>query len=181
MANSNSNSIKDSYERNRKLLTIKPSKGQYTTTTKVRLLEGTTCEVEHKHWTFKADVGKTEGGNDAGPGPSVLQRGALGSCLAIGYAKWAAILDVPVDSLEVEVEADVDARGTYGIDDITPGYKALRYRVIIDSPAPEEKIREVIEKADAQSPLLMDFKRPVPVDREIKIAKSQNAKAKTQK
>lgn len=165
--------LKKAFERNRKLLTIKPSKGQYTTTTKVRLYDGTTCEIEHKHWKFKADIGKTEGGNDAGPGPSVLERAALGSCLAIGYSKWAAILEVPIESIEVEVEADVDARGGYGIDNVSPGYKAMRYRVFIDSPASEKSIHEVIEKADAHSPVLKSFTDPTPVEREVRIVKRQ--------
>lgn len=161
--------LKKSFQRVKKLLTIKPEKGQYSTTTKVRVRDGTTCEVEHKQWTFTADVGKTEGGNDAGPGPSVLQRGALGSCIAIGYVKWAAYLDVPVDNIEVEVEADVDARGAYGIDGVSPGYKGLRYKVFIESPASDEAIHDVIEKADQHSPVLMDFMKPLQVDREVKV------------
>lgn len=167
--------LKTTFERNRELLTIKPSKGQYTTTTKVRLYDGTTCEIEHKNWKFKADVGKTEGGNDNGPGPGILERAALGSCLAIGYSKWAAYLDVPIDSLEVEVIGDVDARGAYGIDDVTPGYKALRYRVLIESSASEQSIRDMIEKADAHSPVLESFTRPIPVDREVEINSKQKS------
>ncbi|MCC5940032.1 MAG: OsmC family protein [Balneolaceae bacterium] len=169
---SGTKNLKDSHKRVKKLLTIKPEKGQYTTTTKVRVRDGTTCDVEHKQWTFTADVGEMEGGKDAGPGPSVLQRGALGSCLAIGYVKWAAVLDVPVYSIEVDVEADVDARGAYGLDGIEPGYKALRYRVHIDSPAPEEEIMKVIEEADKHSPLLADFVNPVKVEREVNLVKS---------
>ncbi len=170
-AMSDTKTLKESHERVKKLLTIKPEKGQYSTTTKVRVRDGTTCDVEHKHWTFTADVGKSEGGNDAGPGPSVLQRGALGSCLAIGYAKWAAALDVPVDGIEVDVEADVDARGSYGLDGVEPGYKGLRYKVFIDSPASEEEIMNVIEQADRHSPLLADFLKPVKVEREVNIMK----------
>ncbi len=161
--------LKTTFERNRELLTIKPTKGQYTTTTKVRLYNGTTCEIEHKHWTFKADVGKTEGGNDKGPGPGILERAALGSCLAIGYSKWAAHLDVPIDKLEVDVIGDVDSRGAYGIDDVTPGYKSLIYKVMIESPAKEKAIHEVIEKADAHSPVLNSFTRAIPVDRQVVI------------
>ncbi|CAN5325275.1 hypothetical protein BH23BAC3_BH23BAC3_29510 [soil metagenome] len=169
---SDTTTLKESHERVKKLLTIKPSKGQYTTSTKIRVRDGTTCEIEHKHWTFTADVGKEEGGNDAGPGPSVLQRGALGSCLAIGYAKWAAYLEVPVDGIEVVVEADVDARGAYGLDGVEPGYQGLRYKVYIDSPASEEEIMNVIKQADSHSPVLMDFKKPVNVEREVHLMKS---------
>lgn len=163
--------IKNAFERNVKLLNLKPEKGQYTTSTKIRLKNGTTCDVEHKDWTFKADVGENQGGNNAGPGPSVLQRGALGSCLAIGYATWAAAMGVPIENIEVIVEADVDARGTYGIEGVKAGYKALRYTVSIESPAPKEKILDVIEKADNHSPVLMDFKKPVPVERNVQINK----------
>lgn len=171
--------LKNSFKRVKKLLTIKPEKGQYTTTTKVRVRDGTTCEIEHKHWTFTADVGEMEGGNDAGPGPSVLERGALGSCLAIGYAKWAAWLDIPIDNIEVEVEADVDARGAYGLDGIDPGYQGLRYRVLIDSPASEKEILNMIEQADRHSPVLMDFKNPMDIEREVRFLKSEKAKVKS--
>lgn len=165
--------IKKAYERNKKLLSIKPSKGQYTTTTSVRLYDGTSCEVEHGPWKFTADIGKTEGGNDAGPGPSVLERAALGSCIAIGYAKYAAIMDVPIESLKVEVEAEVDARGAFGIDNVPPGYKSLRYRVFIESSASDEAVMEVIEKADEHSPVLNNFTSPIAVKREVKLAKQQ--------
>jgi len=170
--------LKISFERVKKLLTIKPEKGEYTTTTKVRVRDGTTCDVEHKQWTFTADVGEMEGGNDAGPGPSVLQRGALGSCLAIGYAKWAAWLDVPIAHIEVDVEADVDARGAYGLDDIEPGYRGLKYKVTIHSPASEQEIMKVIEQADNHSPLLADFVKPVKVEREVNFVKKEKVKVK---
>lgn len=170
---SDQNTLKESFERVKKLLTIKPSKGQYTTTTKIRVRDGTTCDIEHKHWKFTADVGEMEGGNDAGPGPSILQRGALGSCLAIGYVKWAAYLDVPITDIEVEVEADVDARGAYGIDGVEPGYKGLRYNVYVDSPAQEEKIMNVIDQADKHSPLLADFVNPVEVERKVNLLRSK--------
>lgn len=180
---SNTDIIKESHERVKKLLTIKPEKGQYTTSTKIRVRDGTTCEVEHKQWKFTSDVGSMEGGNDEGPGPSVLQRGALGSCLAIGYVKWAAYLDVPINDIEVEIEADVDARGAYGIDGVEPGYKGLRYKVIIDSDASEEEIMNVIEQADKHSPVLMDFKRPVEVERivEKKAKRKRQAEGRRQK
>ena len=173
--------MKEAFERNVKLLTLKPSKGQYTTSTKIRLLDGTACEVEHKHWKFKADVGKQQGGNDEGPGPGILYRASLGSCLAIGYAIFAARMDIQIDHLEVDVEADVDARGNYGIDNAKPGYTGMRYTVTIDSPAPESKIQEMIKEADDHSPILANFRKPMEIEREIKVLKSEKAKVKRQK
>ncbi len=159
--------IKNAFERNRKAVRLRPEIGKGTAVTKVRLQDGTTCEVEHKHWKFKVDIGKAEGGNDAGPGPGILERGALGSCLAIGYSQQAALADVPIHRIEVDVESDIDARGMLGIDDRPPGFEELRYKVYIESPADESKITKIIEKTERHSPVLDDFKRSIPVKRDI--------------
>ncbi len=164
--------IKRAFERNQEVVRLRPEKGKGTAVTHVRLFNGTTCEVTHKHWSFKVDIGKTEGGNDAGPGPGILERGALGSCLAIAYSQQAAVMEVPIDNIEIEVESELDARGMLGVDDRLPGFRELRYKVYIESPANREEIQKVIDKADKHSPVLDDFKRAIPVKREIYFNKS---------
>jgi uncharacterized OsmC-like protein len=164
-----SRTIKNAFERNRKAVELRPQIGKSNAVTKVRLFDGTTCEVEHKHWKFKVDIGKSEGGNDAGPGPGILERGALGSCLAIAYSQHAALMELPIDHIEVEVESKMDARGMLGIDDRPPGFESLHYRVVIESPADEKDVLAVIESADRLSPVLDDFKRAIPVTREISV------------
>lgn len=161
--------IKEAFERNQRAVKLRPQKGKSTAVTKIRLYDGTTCEVQHKHWTFKVDIGVGEGGNDAGPGPGILERGALGSCLAIAYSQHAAVMGVPLDKVEVDVESDFDARGMFGIDDRPPGFEELRYKVYIESSASEEEVQKVVEKADKHSPVLDDFKRAIPVEREVTI------------
>jgi uncharacterized OsmC-like protein len=164
--------IKEAFEQDQKAIKLRPSKAKSTAKTKVRLFDGTTCEVEHKHWKFKVDIGTSEGGNDAGPGPGILERGALGSCLAIGYSQRAAMLEIPIDKIEVDVESDLDARGMLYIDDRPPGFVALRYKVYIESPASEEEIMRVIEDTDKHSPVLDDFRRAIPVEREVDILRT---------
>lgn len=167
--------IKKAFERNRKAVELRPEIGRKTVTTKVRLVEGTTCEVVHPEWTFKADIGKTEGGNDKGPGPGILQRGALGACLAIGYVQQAAVMEVPIEHIEVIVEAENDYSGRFGIEDRPPGSQQLKYNVFIESPAGEDEIKKVIEEADRLSPVLDDFKRAIPVTKEITIVTDKTA------
>lgn len=159
--------IKDAFERNKKALELRPSIGKSTASTKIRVSNGTTCEITAGGKKLICDVGVDAGGNDAGPGPGILERGALGSCLAIGYATWAAYLEIPIDNIEVDIESDFDARGQFGIGENPPGFKELRYTVSIESPASENEIRELIEKADSHSPVLDDFRRPIPIKREI--------------
>lgn len=165
--------IKKAFERNKKALELRPGLGQSTARTMVKLHKGTTCEITSGTKKLICDVGEDAGGNDAGPGPGILERGALGSCLAIGYATWAAYMNIPLETVEVEVESDFDARGQFALSEEPPGFRELRYRVTIESPAPQEKIQNLVEKADAHSPVLDDFKRPVKVKRRLNIRSSK--------
>lgn len=169
--------IKEAFERNQKALQLRPSKAKSTATTNVRLFDGTTCVVEHKHWKFKVDIGKSEGGNDAGPGPGILERGALGSCLAIAYSQRAAVLGIPIDNIEIDVESDFNARSMLHLTDDPPGFKAIRYKVHIKSSAPEDQVIQMIEEADSHSPVLDDFSRAIPVEREVTIKSTEKEEA----
>ena len=107
--------IRQIIERNIKLLAVKPSRGQLTCTTRARLVDGLRCEIEEGPWRLAADMPAKAGGDETAPTPGVLGRAALASCLAIGIASWSARLGVPIETLEVEVQADFDARGELGV------------------------------------------------------------------
>lgn len=161
--------IKKAFERNAKAIKLRPSVGKSTGKSTIRVRDGTTCEIEGSGWNFTADIGRESGGNNQGPGPGVLERAALGSCLAIGYSIWAAVFEVPIDAIEVEIETHFDARGEFGVNDDPPGFTSVIYRVNIESPAPHEEVLRVLNEADKHSPVLDDFSRAIPIHREIKI------------
>jgi uncharacterized OsmC-like protein len=153
-------------ERSIQLLTVKPSRGQLTCTTRARLTDGLRCEIAEGPWRLAADMPAKVGGDETAPTPGVLGRAALASCLAIGIASWAARLGVPVDAVEVDVQADFDARGELGMGpDIPAGYSEIRYAVAIDSPAPRHLQDEVLELALRHSPYLDVFGRAIAIRR----------------
>ncbi len=161
--------IKSTSERNEKALRLKPTLGQGTAVTRARIREGLTCEVEEGPWKLTVDMSEKSGGSDAGPNPGILGRGALGSCLAISYTMWAARLGVPIESLEVEIQADYDSRGMYGLDGVSAGYKGIRYLVRIESDAPESDILKMLDLADAHSPYRVVFSEAQELNREVRI------------
>jgi uncharacterized OsmC-like protein len=170
MVDMNDETLKDLIERNVKAVTLRPSIGKHTGRTKVRLKPGLECEVTDGAWTLTVATGPASGGNNAGPSPGTLGRGALGSCLAIGYASWAARLGVQIEALDVEVEADYDVRGELGIsDDVPPGYTLVRYTVTVVSRATEADVRRVIDTADKYSPYRDVFARANDMRRELRI------------
>jgi uncharacterized OsmC-like protein len=162
--------IREALERGSKAVSLRPAIGLKTGRTLVRLKPGLECEVTDGAWKLTVGMGPASGGTNAGPGPGTLGRGALGSCLALGYAMWAARLGVPLDGVEVEVQADYDTRGELGLsDDVPPGYTQVRYIVTVTSSAPEEEIHRVIDTADKYSPYRDVFVRANDVQRELKI------------
>jgi len=152
--------IKTSIERVKKTLMQRPSFGFGTGISKAKITNGLTCEIREGDWKFTADMPEQVGGNAAGPVPGVFGRAALGSCLAIGYMMRAAELNVPINSLEVEVQADYDDGALFGTSlNIPPGYLEVRYSVTVDSEATEEEVMRVLDEADKSSPYLDVFSR----------------------
>ena len=154
--------IRKIFERTAETLTHKPARGLLTFATTARLVDGLRCEIEDGPWQLAADMPSKIGGTETAPPPGTLGRAALASCLVIGISRWAARLDVQLDALEVEVEADLDARGELGIGEgIRPGYGEVRYTISIRSPAPRELVTELIAKAERYSPYVDIFGRAV--------------------
>ena len=162
--------IRTALERSVKAVTLRPSIGLHTGKTRVRLRPGLACDIEDGPWKLTVGMSEKSGGTNAGPGPGTFGRGALGSCLALGYAMWAARLGVPINALEVEIEADYDSRGELGIsDEVPPGYTQVRYIITVTSHAPEDDVRRVIDTADKYSPYRDVFARANDVRRELHI------------
>jgi hypothetical protein len=94
------------------------------------------------------------GGVDAAPTAAESLVGAFAGCLTSGIAANAALFDVPIDGISIEMEADIDFRGLLGHDkSVRNGFTDIRYTVTIQSPAPEEKVRRCKETIDRKSPV----------------------------
>jgi len=161
--------IRSAFERSAKAVSLRPSVGQGTAVTKVRIRDGVLCDIEDGPWKLEADLGKGEGGEASAPDPGVFGRAALGACLAQAYVLWSVMLDVPLDEVEVQVHSDYDARGMFGVEGPAPGWTGLRYTVSVASKAPEADVLRVLDAAEAHSPVLDDFSKSFDVGREVNI------------
>jgi uncharacterized OsmC-like protein len=94
------------------------------------------------------------GGVDAAPTAAESMLAALAGCLTSGIAANAALFNVPIEALSVEMEADIDFRGVLGHDkSVRNGFTDIRYTVSIQSPASEEQVRRCKETIDRKSPV----------------------------
>lgn len=162
--------IRTALERNVKAVSLRPGVGQGTARSTATLGPGLSCRISEGPWTLTVGMPESMGGSGAGPTPGVLGRGALASCIALGYAMWAARLGVPIEALSVEVEAEYDARGELGVSpDVRPGYLSVRYTVTVRSPAPESEIMRVLDTGDRYSSYRDIFGEATPLRREVRL------------
>ncbi len=69
-----------------------------------------------RRFTIMVDEPPELGGNDNAPFPIEVVLAALAGCVTNATATNAALFDVPVDAIELDLEAHMDARGFMGHD-----------------------------------------------------------------
>jgi len=111
-------------------------------------------------------------GYDLGPNSPELQLGVLGSCLNHSYLIEAAALEVPIDSIEVEVEAVLDPRALSIGFESTPVYpQNISYVVKIESSASETRIEQLRAAVERACPILNLLKNPQTIAGRVALAR----------
>lgn len=115
------------------------------------------------------------GGNDAGPNPGDLLRGALAACLAQQIAMHAPRFQVPLEEIEVAVETDIDLRGATGLPvDGPPGFRQVRYTATLVTAAPRDRVSALLDYVHACNPTVDDLTRSLAVEGRL-VLRSPNA------
>lgn len=117
--------------------------------------DGLSCEVSGPAAERAVtDMPEPMGGNGAGPNPGWLLRAGIASCAATAIAMRAAMTGIALDTLEVRVESESDARGLVGIPGVSSALESLRMKVRIGADGVgEEQLRELVAWGEAHSPV----------------------------
>jgi uncharacterized OsmC-like protein len=102
----------------------------------------------------------------ANQGPNAVEAvlHALASCLAVGFVYNAAVKGISVESLEFDLEGDLDLHAFLGLSDqVRPGYDHIEIKYRVKADAPREKIVELFDYVQKTSPVLDIVRNPVPV------------------
>jgi uncharacterized OsmC-like protein len=107
-------------------------------------------------------------GSDTGPNPAEYLLHALAACLTTSLVYVAAARGVTLTEVESTLEGDMDVRGALGLDDdYRNGFERVRVSFKVAGDAPEEKLREVVERARRRSVVYDIVSNGVPVDVEV--------------
>ncbi|MEM7429726.1 MAG: OsmC family protein [Pseudomonadota bacterium] len=112
----------------------------------------------------KSDEPNQLGGTNTGPNPVEQVLGALGNCLAVGYAANATASGITINDLTIDVEGDLDLHTFLGLKDGNAGFGGIAVKVRLDSDASPEALQALHEKVTGTSPVGHTLSRAVPVD-----------------
>ena len=113
------------------------------------------------------DEPKGLGGTATAPNPVEHLLGALGSCLAIGYAANASVAGIRIDDLRIDIEGDLNLKSFLGIESGNAGYETIRATVHIETDADADAIAALHETVIASSPVGHTLNRAVPLTVEL--------------
>ncbi len=116
--------------------------------------------------TFVTDSAPSLAGHALGPTAPEMLLGALASCLVHTYLIQAALLNIPLEHVEVDVEGRLDMAGVVGLpSDAPPCMEDIRYRARLASTAEPADLERMHAAVEESCPVLNTLRRAVPVAR----------------
>jgi uncharacterized OsmC-like protein len=133
--------------------------------TRIESFSGAGGEHTHKAvFTYGADHPAVLVGEDRGATPVEFLLHGLAACITAGIGNIAAIRGIALSSVESTLEGDIDLNGIFGLSDARNGFQRIRASFTIDGDAPPEKLRAIVEQAQARSAVFDVLAHGVPVD-----------------
>jgi uncharacterized OsmC-like protein len=124
---------------------------------------GVSCRVETGRALVEAGLHPATGGSglQACSGDMLLE--ALAACAGVTLRAVATALEIPIRGGTVEVEGDLDFRGTLGVSKEVPvGFQTIRLRLNLDSDATAEQLDTLLKLTERYCVVLQTL-RSAPV------------------
>ena len=129
-----------------------------------RIAEGIACRVDTGKALVEAGLHPATGGSgtQACSGDMLLE--ALAACAGVTLKAVATALNIELRDAKVLAEGDLDFRGTLGVAKDAPvGFREIRLRFELDTDAPEEQKRKLIELTERYCVVLQTIRKTPPV------------------
>jgi uncharacterized OsmC-like protein len=124
------------------------------------------CSVDLGRAIYAAEAHAGVGGAGTGACSGDLLLGALAACAQITCQMVASAMGIAAESIGVEVEGDLDLRGTLGMSkDVPVGFTSIRLRFEVEAPgATAEQLRGLAEKTEQYCVVMQTLAKPPNVD-----------------
>jgi uncharacterized OsmC-like protein len=103
-------------------------------------------------------------GHNEGANPVEFLLHALAGCVTTTTILHAAARGIEIESLSTKLTGDIDLQGLLALGDVSPGYRQIRVEMDIRATnASDEELDDLLQFAQAHSPVCNTVCRPVPV------------------
>ena len=133
-----------------------PSTSSVVFRAETKWVEDVLCSASIRDFpAFGVDEPPELGGKDSAANPVELVLAALGTCQEIMYAAYASVMDIKLESIDVDVRGYLDLKGLFGMEEGVPaGFNRIAFDTRISSDAPEEALKQLIDTVEKHCPVL---------------------------
>jgi len=149
------NELQETVKGMQKMMSKDPKMALGTVEVDTTLKEKFECTSEMGEFNMVVDEPETFGGTNHGPSPLSVLLTALATCQEITYRTHANLLDIPLRSVRIHAEGDIDVRGYLAVDkSVRPGFSEIRLSAEIDSDASDEELKKLEAAVNNCCPIL---------------------------
>ena len=149
--------IKDRYRKD-------PAAALITLRAQGRIGEGIACRVDTGKALIEAGLHPATGGHglQACSGDMLLE--ALVACAGVTLKAVATALGITLRDARLSAEGDLDFRGTLGVAKDAPvGFREIRLKFDLDSDAPAEQLKKLLELTERYCVVMQTLRRSPPI------------------
>lgn len=139
-------------------------------------VDGFAVETGSRNFSMRVDEPDMLCGGDSAANPVELVVQAYGACLTIGFVMNAAVRGIMIESLEIDLEGEIDLPGFLGLEppqelgmDNLPGYKNVTAVVKIKADADEAALQDLLTAVTRTSPVGLTLSRSVALETKLEI------------
>lgn len=134
----------------------KPSMSSVVFRAQTKWEDDARCSVSIRDFpSFSVDEPPELGGKDSSSNPVELVLAALGTCQEIMYSAYASVMDIKLNSVEVDVRGYLDLKGLFGMEEGVPaGFKKISFDTRISCDADDEAMAKLIDTVESHCPVL---------------------------
>jgi uncharacterized OsmC-like protein len=124
------------------------------------------CSVDLGRSLYEAQAHPGVGGSGTAACSGDLLLGALAACAQLTCQMVAASMEIPIVSIEVTVEGDLDLSGTLGVSRDAPvGFTALRLRFDVNAPeAAGSQLEALLDRTKRYCVVLQTLQTPPAIE-----------------
>lgn len=144
-----------------------PASAQIVLESKSKLTTGlrSTAAIREDKFQIQADEPFKFGGTDTAPSPVEIILASLGTCQEITYKAYAQAMEIPIRSVSLSLEGEIDMRGFFSVDpNVRPGIQKIAGVATVET-APSvstDQIEQLKQVVDSRCPV-SDMLQAVPI------------------